>query len=232
MNIMAIIPARGGSRGIPKKNIKILGEKPLIAYTIEAAKKSKYIDKVIVSTDSDEIAYISKKYGAEIPFIRPAELSKDETPGIDPILHAVDYMITHEKYIPDYVVCLQCTSPFRNHTHIDVALESVINSSEDSLVSVCESDTLSWMKKIVDNRLVNYESNEKIYARRQDAPKAYKLNGAIYAIKKDVLLENKSLVLNNRTIPFIMDNISSLDIDEPIDFEFAEFLIKTNKVVI
>lgn len=225
--ILAIIPARGGSKGIPHKNIKDLNGKPLIAYSIEEAIKSRYIDKLIVSTEDEEIAAISKKIGVEVPFLRPKELSEDNTPGIDPILHAVKWL-QDKGYNFDYVMCLQCTSPFRKHSQIDKAIEMLIEKDADSIVSVCESEiTPYWMKKIENGKLKDFLNQDIFYARRQDAPKVYRLNGAIYLAKTQILLDVKNWYTKN-TLPYVMDKMSSVDIDNILDFKFAEFLMKEN----
>ena len=143
-SVLVIIPARGGSKGVPKKNIKSLNGKPVISYTIEEAKKSKYIDRIVVSTDNKDIAEVSKNYGAEVPFLRPSELAKDDTPGIDPIIHCINWLKENEKYLPDYVCLLQCTSPFRRVQQIDEALERLIYENFDSLVSICESEVTPY----------------------------------------------------------------------------------------
>ena len=124
--VLAIIPARGGSKGVPRKNIKDLCGKPLIAWTIEEALKSKYIDRLIVSTEDEEIANISKKYGAEVPFLRPTELAKDDTPGVEPLLHCINWLKDNQNYYPGYGFTLQCTSPCRKTNHRDEALEQVV----------------------------------------------------------------------------------------------------------
>ncbi|CAB1241653.1 CMP-N,N'-diacetyllegionaminic acid synthase [Clostridiaceae bacterium BL-3] len=226
--ILAIIPARSGSKGIPHKNIKNLNGKPLIAWTIEESLKSKYIDKLIVSTEDNEITEISKKYGAEVPFLRPAELALDSTPGIDPILHTVKWF-QNRNYRFDYVMCLQCTSPFRTYNQIDEAVENLFKKDADSIVSVCKSEiTPYWMKKIENGKLKDFLDGDVFYARRQDTPKVYRLNGAIYMAKTQVCLNIKNWYTEN-TIPYIMDEISSIDIDNMLDFKFAEFLMKENK---
>ncbi|MBU5591096.1 acylneuraminate cytidylyltransferase family protein [Clostridium sp. MSJ-4] len=224
-NILAIIPARGGSKGVPRKNIKDLNGKPLIAYTIEGAKKSKYIDKVIVSTEDEEIAGISKKYNLEVPFLRPKELAEDDTPGINPILHAVKWF--HEnKSDFEYVICLQCTSPFRKAEQIDDALENLINKDADSIVSVCESEVSPyWMKRIENGVMKDFAEGNPFYSRRQDIPEMYRLNGAIYIAKTEVLIKNKNWYTKN-TLAYVMDKKSSIDIDDTIDFKFAEFLMR------
>ena len=225
---MAIIPARGGSKGIPHKNIKDLNGKPLIAWTIKESLKSKYIDKLIVSTEDKEIAEISKKYGAKVPFLRPAELALDSTPGIDPILHAVKWFKNRNCNF-DYVMCLQCTSPFRTYDQIDEAIENLFKKDADSVVSVCENEiTPYWMKKIKNGKLKDFLDEDVFYVRRQDVPKVYRLNGAIYLAKTQLLLNIKNWYTEN-TIPCIMDEISSIDIDNMLDFKFAEFLMKENK---
>lgn len=224
--IVAIIPARGGSKGIPRKNIRNLCGKPLIAHTIEEARKSNYIDRVIVSTEDSEIASIGKSYGAEIPFLRPIELSQDDTPGIDPIIHCVEWLIENEDYTPDYVICLQCTTPFRNSIQIDEAIKTLIDSDKESLVSLCESDISPyWMKKIENGHIVDFMNDSKFYARRQETPPVYKLNGAIYISRVNNLLQNRNWY-TNQTQAFIMNKVTSLDIDDILDFKFAEFLFK------
>lgn len=223
--ILAIIPARGGSKGVPHKNIREINGRPLISYTIEESINSKYIDKLIVSTEDKGIAEISKKYGAEIPFLRPRKLALDETPGIDPILHAVKCLADKDCNF-DYVMCLQCTSPFRKYYQIDEAIKNLYDKDADSIVSVRESEiTPYWMKKIKDGKLKNFMDESIFYARRQDIPKTYRLNGAIYLAKTGILLDIKNWYTEN-TLPYIMDEISSIDIDNMLDFKFAEFLMK------
>lgn len=224
--VLAIIPARGGSKGVARKNIKNLCDKPLIAWTIEEALKSKYIDRLVVSTEDKEIAEISRKYGAEIPFTRPKELAQDETPGIEPILHCVKWIIENENFYPDYTCTLQCTSPFRKAKDIDEALEIIIKKDSDSIIGVCESEVSPyWMKKVKNGKLKDFIEDGPIYARRQDMPRIYRLNGAIYIGKTDILIKNKSWHTDN-TIPYIMNRIDSIDVDDLVDFKFAEFLMK------
>lgn len=225
--ILAVIPARGGSKGIPRKNIRELNQKPLIAYAIEEAAKSKYIDKLIVSTEDSEIAQVSKQFGADVPFMRPIELAADDTPGIHPILHALNWF--HEKgcYF-DYIMCLQCTSPFRKAEHIDEAIEKLVNEAADSIVSVCESEVSPyWMKRIEGGILKNFLSDIPFYSRRQDTPKTYRLNGAIYLAKTEILYKYSNWYTEN-TIPYLMDKTTSIDIDDILDFKFAELLMKEN----
>ncbi|MDI3540979.1 MAG: CMP-N,N-diacetyllegionaminic acid synthase [Thermosediminibacterales bacterium] len=224
--VVAIIPARGGSKGVPRKNIRKLNGKPLIAYTIEEALKSRYIDRVVVSTEDIEIAEISKFFGAEVPFLRPRELAQDDTPGIEPLIHAVNYLLHEENFAFDYVMCLQCTSPLRNAKQIDEAIREVYSKNADSAVSICESEISPyWMKIIEDGKIKDFIKSDKFYTRRQDLPVVYRLNGAIYIAKLEIILDRKTWYTDN-TIPIIMDRISSIDIDDEIDFQFAEFLLK------
>ncbi|KDR94766.1 CMP-N,N'-diacetyllegionaminic acid synthase [Peptoclostridium litorale DSM 5388] len=224
-NILAIIPARGGSKRIPQKNLKLLKGKPLIAHTIEECKKSKYIDKIVVSTEDLEIARISELYGAEVPVLRPNELAADEILGIDPIIHMIKWIEDNENYKADYVICLQCTSPFRSAKHIDEAVKKLLESGHDSIVSISEcQENPHWMKKMENGIMKDFMENSRFYSRSQELPKIYKLNGAIYMAKTEVILENRNWYTEN-TIPYVMEKIHSLDIDEPMDFKFAEFLM-------
>lgn len=221
--ILVIIPARGGSKGIPHKNIKELNGKPLIAYTIQCAIESKYIDRVIVSTEDINISNVAENFGADVPFLRPEVLAEDDTPSIDVILHCINTLEANNEYY-DYICLLQCTSPFRTVDNIDEAIYKLIEKNGSSLVSVCESEVNPyWMKKINDEKLIDF-IKEIDASRRQDLPKIYRLNGAIYISKVNELKQLKSWYGKN-TIPYIMNRKSSIDIDEPIDFKFAEFLM-------
>lgn len=225
-SVLAVIPARGGSKGIPRKNIKELCGKPLIAWTIEEGLKSKYIDRLIVSTENEEIAEISKKYGAEVPFLRPEELSRDDTPGIEPIIHSIKWLKEHSQIEYDYICVLQCTSPFRRSRHIDEALEILINKNGDCIVSVCESEISPyWMKKIENGIMKDFIENVQFYVRRQDLPKIYRLNGAIYIGKTSFVLKNKNWYGDN-TLPYIMQKSDSIDIDDMLDFKIAQILME------
>ena len=227
--ILALILARGGSKGIPRKNIKELSGKPLIAYTIEAARNSKYIDRIVVSTDDKEIANVAKKFGAEVPFMRPGELATDKASSNDAIFHALKWLKKYEKYKPDYFLNLQATSPLRNESDVDKAIEKFINNNADSLISVTKSDkTPHWMRTINENGFLKpLVKTEKSYTRRQDLPDVFELNGAIYMMKTHEFMKNKSFN-NGSVLPYIMDNLSSIDIDNLLDWKFAEFLLEEN----
>jgi CMP-N,N'-diacetyllegionaminic acid synthase len=223
--ILAIIPARGGSKGIPKKNIKLLKGKPLIAWTIEEAKKSCFLDKIIVSTDDEEIMKVAKKWGAEVPFLRPSELAQDDTPGIAPVLHALEYFLDYE-----YVVVLQPTSPLRLAEDIDNAIYLCEKNKSNFCVSVMESKIIpEWMFRI-NNRGVLEPLNyiREIPYQRQKVKKTYVLNGAVYVGRKEALIKTQSF-LTPETIPYIMPSKRSIDIDDIIDFEYCEYILGRNE---
>ncbi len=224
--ILSVILARGGSKGIPNKNICNLGGKPLITYTIEAALNSTAVNRTIVSTDCDEIAKISTHYGADVPFRRPSSLSNDKSSSIDAIIHCLKWLKENEGYVPDYVCLLQCTSPFRTALHIDEAFAIALQNDADSVVSVCaNAKSPYWMKIIENGKFKDIFPNHQDYKRRQDLPTTYHLNGAVYINRTSFLYKTKSF-FNDDTFAYIMDKTSSIDIDEEIDLLFAEFLLK------
>ncbi len=220
---LAIIPARGGSKRLPRKNVLDLCGKPLIAYTIEAALKSKYINKVIVSSDDEEILNISSNFGADI-IKRPIDLANDTATTFDTIKHTID---NFEKY--DYIVLLQPTSPLRNEKHIDEAMELLEKKKADAIVSVCEMEhSPLWSNTLPkDGNMNNFLKDEILNKRSQDLEKFYRLNGAIYICKTEKLIENKSFFLKDNIFAYIMNRENSVDIDEEIDFKIAEVILKS-----
>lgn len=224
-SFLAIIPARGGSKRLPKKNILKLGGKPLIAWSIEAGLKSKYIDKVIVSSDDDEILKISNIYGSKT-IKRPPELASDIATTFDAIKHSIENL---EKY--DYIILLQPTSPLRNKDHIDKAIELLIKKEADAIISICEADhSPLWSNTLPqDENMQGFIRDEVKNKRSQDLEKYYRLNGAIYICKTDKLLEEKSFMLKENIFAYKMDKKSSIDIDEEIDFKLAQLLLEEQK---
>lgn len=225
--VIAVIPARGGSKGLPGKNIADLCGKPLIAYTIEAALKSRYIDRVIVSTDSRKIAKISEAFGAEAPFLRPAYLAEDTTHTPPVIEHAVRF-IEKQDFRADLVVTLQPTSPLRNFEQIDEAVELMYRSHSDSVISVKPSDYPPyWIVKIKRNKVIPFVNDGIDYFRkeRQQLPKTYQINGAIYVTRRDVLLKKKIIASDNCGV-IVMDEKTSLDVDTGADLERIRKIIK------
>jgi len=225
MNILGLIPARGGSKGIPKKNIKIFNGKPLIFYSIDVALKSKYISHAIVSTDSREIADIAIDYGASVPFLRPSNISEDTTPDLPVMEHAINWF-KNDGICFDYVVFLRPTNVFRVQTDVDSAIEKIMKSNYDSVRAISEvSYSPFWMKKIEGDKLVDFIDSDFSSSRRQDLPKVYQANGTFDVIRTETILNKKSRYGND--IGYVlMDNISGIDIDTPLDFEIAEYLYK------
>ncbi len=227
--ILAIIPARGGSKSLPGKNIKMLAGKPLIAWTIEAALKSKYLDRVIVSTDDKKIAAIAKKYHAEAPFLRPVKLAKDKSPTVPVLLHALRWLKSKEGYSPDAIVTLQPTSPLRRAEHIDEALRLFYKTGSDSVASVCRAEhSPYWMIKVTGNRVFPFMKNYSEHKRRQDLPPVYRPNGAVYVTRCGVLMKQKRM-LGRDTRAIVMNAESSVDIDTVFDFKLAETFLKEKR---
>ena len=229
--VIAIIPARAGSKGVLNKNIKSLNGKPLISYTIEEAKKSKFIDKLIVSTDSKEIADISLSQGASVPFIRPSELSTDSSLTFDVIKHTMNFLKDKDEHY-DIIVLLQPTTPFRKVESIDKAILTLKKSNKyTSVVSVIdvEGNHPLRMKKIEGDYLTNYtDQGFENMNPRNELPKVYIRSGAIYAILTKNFYEEQSLV-SNLCAPIILDKIETINIDSPLDFKFCEFILNQTK---
>ncbi len=230
MKILAFIPARGGSKRIPNKNIKLLKGKPLIAYTIESAKKSKHINRIVVSTDSKEIAGIAKQFDAEVPFLRPTGISKANSTEMEFFNHALDWFAKNENYIPDLIVLLYPTSPFRKVESIDKAIEEILKNPEaDSLRSVklcSEHPYKMWIVK--DEYLKPFVKGQDKNVHTwsyQLLPKVYIQNASIY-ITKPSTIKNKKSPTGDIIIPFVMDEMESIDINNPLDFAFAEMILK------
>lgn len=220
--VLAIIPARGGSKGVPRKNIREVAGKPLIAWTIEEAKKSKYIDRLILSSEDAEIIRVGQSWGCEAPFVRPEALAQDDTPGIDPVLHAMELLPEY-----DLVVLLQTTSPLRSVADIDGCIALCITKNAPASVSVTEAEQSPyWMFRVNgDGRMQPLIEGGPAYARRQDLPVAYVLNGAIYVAQRNWLAEHKTFV-TQETLGYVMPQDRSLDIDTELDLEILKVRLK------
>lgn len=226
--ILAIIPARGGSKEVPKKNIKELAGKPLIVYTIEAAKKSEYINRIVVSTDDPRIADISLKYGAETPYLRSSGLAADTTPTLPVLRDIVRFLEKKDNYQPDIIVLLQPTSPLRTAKTIDEGIEKFLKNKRKTLISVSQvKENPFWMKVIKNGYLYPFIKNKHKYLRRQDLPEIYITNGALY-ICEAKKLSKEDPFNNDEVIPFITDRRQSLDIDDPEDFILAEYYLSND----
>ena len=221
-SVLAVIPARGGSKGLPGKNILPLAGKPLIAWSIEAAHESKYIDKCIVSTDDKEIAGVAKKHGCEVPFMRSAELSTDDANSNNVFLHALDML--ENQY--DIVMVLQPTSPLRKTEDIDTALELMLNQNKPALVSVCEaSKPLQWHRTInKDGTLEPVFSRDASLTNRQDQSLTYVPNGALFIAEAKFFKKEKTFYTES-TLAYVMPPDKSVDIDNQIDFLVTEALV-------
>lgn len=228
MKILFLIPARGGSKGIPGKNIKLLGGKPLIYYAIDAARGiASNEEDICVSTDDEGIANVVKEYGLNVPFMRPDELANDNSGTYEVILHALDYYRT-KGYEYDVVVLLQPTSPMRTSKHIAEAL-SLYTTDCDMVVSVCQArsnpyyvmfreDCDGYLKNIMDGK----------YTRRQDCPQVWEYNGAIYVMNVNSLIE-KPISQFAKCKKYVMSVMDSIDLDTPDDWEYAEFVMNSKK---
>jgi len=225
-SILAIIPARGGTKGLPRKNIRMLAGKPLIAWTIEEAKKARYIDRLILSSEDNEIIDTAKQLGCEVPFVRPAELAMDETPGILPILHAIDTI--NDKY--DYVVMLQPTSPLRQAIDIDGCIEMCLTQKAPACISVVEPGESPYLMFKIDNNGLTVPITDLGFttARRQDLPRTYAINGAVYVFNTDWIKKNP-VFMTSETRFFIMPRERSWDIDTTLDLKICDFLL-SNKI--
>jgi CMP-N,N'-diacetyllegionaminic acid synthase len=232
MKILALIPARSGSKRIPQKNIKLLNERPLIAYTIEAAKKSKYINRIVVSTDSEIIASTAREFGAEIPFLRPDSISGSDSTEMEFFEHTLDWLSEHESYEPDLIVLLYPTSPLRKAKSIDKAIEIISNQPDaDSLRSIrlcSEHPYKMWC--IEDGWLTPFvkEENPNVHTLSYHLlPQIFIQNASIY-ITRTVTIRNKKSSTGDKIIPFVMSDPESIDINNPIDFDLAEMIIREN----
>ena len=229
LNILALIPARAGSKRLPGKNKKDLCGKPLIAWTIEAALKSKYLNQVIVSTDCEQIAEISKQYGAQVPFVRPENISLDTSSTIEVINHCLDY---YKEKDYTHILLLQPTSPLRTSNDIDLAIELLLEKNANAVYSVCEVDhSPLWINTLPDDlSFDSFLKPESSGVRSQDLPTHYRLNGAIYLVSIEKYLQQSSLFGHKSTFAQIMDKNHSIDIDDELDFIVAEAIC--NKLAI
>lgn len=223
MKAIVVIPARGGSKGVPGKNIKELGGKPLIQYTIDAAREIVEDKDIIVSTNSNQIKNTVESLGIEVPFIRPEELASDESGTQDVLLHALNF-VEEQGLFPQMLILLQPTSPFRNAIHIKEAL-ALYNNDLDMVVSVKETKSNPYYLLKEENNQGFLENSKKgEFTRRQDCPKVWELNGAIYIINVKSLKSSK-IGDFTKVKKYVMDEISSHDIDTMMDWDFAKFYL-------
>ena len=230
--VLAITLARGGSKTVPNKNINFLKGKPLIYYTIKEALKSKFIDRYVVSTDSKKIMQISKKYGAEVPFLRPKYLSTDRASSVEALKHCVKWIECKEKQKYDIVIELMCTNPLKKSKDFDLILKKLINTKSDSVIAVHRlfDNHPSRIKKIINDKIVNFAVKEKAESRRQDLkPYAYVRSGSVYALKRNYLMNKSRRYGSKNSRPYILSPNRVINIDEEIDFLTAELMLKKNE---
>jgi CMP-N-acetylneuraminic acid synthetase len=227
--VLAIIPARGGSKGVPRKNVRLVCGKPLIAYTIETALAAKHLFyRIVVSTDDEEIAAIARQYGAEVPFMRPDELAGDTVPMVPVAQHAVRFIEQQDDIVMDWVSILQPTDPFRTVEDLEFGLELGLAGGCDSVISVVQVFATHpiLMKRVEDNRLYPFNIEELEGTRRQDyQPAAYIRNGAVYLTRRDVLIEQDS-IWGTVSRPYIMSAERSVSVDSELDLKLVEVLMR------
>ncbi len=223
--ILAIIPARGGSKRLPRKNIMPLFDKPLIAWSIEASLKSKYVDNTILSSDSQEILEVARAFGANTPFVRPKELAADDTRSIDVVIHALNF---YKEVGYDYVILLQPTSPLRDENDIDSAIEHFFNKNATSVIGVCEVEHSPLWSNILDDTLSmnNFLNDKYNNSRSQDLPTYYRINGAFYMSEVSSVLKNETFFVKKDIYAYVMSQEHSVDIDTFLDFITAESILK------
>jgi CMP-N-acetylneuraminic acid synthetase len=225
---VGLITARGGSKGVPRKNVANVGGKPLIAWTISAAIKSRSLARTIVSTDCDEIASVSRLYGAEVPFRRPSELAQDSSPHVEVIRHAIEWIAKDEGVCPDYIVLLQPTSPLRVAFDIDAACGVAASRQADSVIGVSLLHSHPyWTKSMSDDgRLIEFmkSPDRSEYIQRQDLPPAYAINGVIYVIRCSMFLREMAY-FTARSFGYVVPAERSLDVDTPWDMKLADLIL-------
>ncbi len=232
LKILGITLARGGSKGIKNKNIKLINNKPLIAHTIIEAKKSSYLNEYVVSTDSKKIAAISKKFGAEVPFLRPKKLSTDKASSVDALIHATKFMERKNKVKNDFVVELMCTNPLKKVSDIDQIIKKIIAKKADSVIALHRiyDHHPARVKKVINGKIVNFCINEKAESRRQDLkPNAYVRSGSIYALNRDYLVFKKRRYGSKKSYAYILPNERAINIDGVLDFYLAEKILSKKK---
>ena len=226
MEILGIITARGGSKGIPKKNLRKVSGIPLIEYTIKAAKKSKKITRLIASTDSQKIIKLAKKLKVEVPFRRPAKYSRDNSSSFDVINHALQFLKNTENYSPDIVIILQPTSPLRDPSNIDKSVELLINSKSSSILGVFPMKQNPFMAFLLDKNkfLIPYKKEFNKYSQRQKLPSFFYPTGSLYTFWTKTFLNHRN-IYGNKIKPLVVSKEESIDVDDPFDLFLVEMML-------
>ncbi len=231
MKILGVIPARAGSKGVPQKNTKMLSGKPLLAWTIIEAKKSRLIDRLILSTEDKKIAEVGKSFGVDVPFERPKELAGDKTHTPEILMHAIKEIEKIDGIIYDIIVLLQPTVPFRQAEHIDKAIKKFTSDKFDSLITITKQEYPPWWMFKLDKKklctVFEYEKSSNVFnMERQEFPSIYKPNGSVYVTKTALLQKNRQLVNPDSCGFLIINDEFQVNIDTPLDFEVAEAIAK------
>lgn len=226
MKILGIIPARGNSQGIKKKNISKLKNKPLIYYTINSAKKSKLLNKIIVSTDNPEIAIVAKKFGVNVPFLRPSKHATSKAKTVDVIKHTLNFLESNEGYVPDIITILQPTSPLRTEKLIDKSIRTLIQKKATSVISVKEIKTHPFGSFFIKNRFLKpYKSDFTKFYQRQTYPKIFYPTGAVYTFWNDTIKKYGNYY-GPKIFPIKINEETNIDIDNKFDLFIAEMILR------
>lgn len=227
MKILGLIPCRGGSKGLPRKNLALLAGRPLLAWTIQQAKAASCLDRLIVSTEDEEIAQAALKWGAEVPFRRPVELASDEASPVDVAIHALDWLERNEAYRPEWLMLLQVTSPLREPADLRAAVALAEKNQAEAVVSVCPAPVHPFYCRRIspEGRIEDLFPGLKEFERRQELPEAYAINGAIYLVQEDVLRRKRSFHPEG-ALAYLMPPERSLDIDTPWELYLTDLVLK------
>jgi CMP-N,N'-diacetyllegionaminic acid synthase len=230
MKILALLAARGGSKGVARKNLAPVAGKPLIAWVLEEARRCAAIDDLVVTTDDAEIAAVARDFGARTPFLRPAHLAQDDTPGMAPLLHALRWLIANEGSQPDLVMPLQATSPLPTAADMNAAISLLQERRAEAVISVTPVAHHPYWTKRLDaaGRLTDFIAQEQPVRRRQDLPPAYALNGALELVRTGVLLERPDDYARC-ALGLVLPAERALDIDTPWDLHLADLILKARR---
>ena len=229
--VLALIPARGGSRRLPGKNLLKLCGEPMTVWSIKAAQQSKYVDRIVVSTDSDEIAEVARAAGADVPFMRPNYLASDTASSLDVVKHALNEL-NQKGQCYEFIVLLQPTSPLRTSKHIDESFELLQSKDADAIVGVTELDhPIELTNRLPDDLSMKGFFTTDTHLRSQDFPKRYRVNGAIYLVRVESLIKENTIFLSDRIYAYKMDREVSVDIDTPYDLRLADALFNRDDFI-
>jgi N-acylneuraminate cytidylyltransferase len=231
MRVLAVVPARGGSKGVPRKNLQLLGGKPLVAHAVQAALAARCVTRVLCTTDDPEIADVARAAGAEVPFLRPAELARDSSEDWPVFMHALNWLDTHEDWRPDIVVNLRPTSPLRRPGHVDAAIQLLLSSGADSVKAVClarQHPHKMWLRRS-DGGIEPFLKTPFRLARGPDVPRAelddvYWQNGVVDVTRREVILE-QGVMIGRHVAGLVTEPADSIDVDTLLDLQLAELLL-------